>query len=97
MATQRAAIFDGPGDPAEVLRLAEVPVPAPGPGQVAIRMLLRPVNPADLLFVSGRYGGKPAYPAMPGMEGMGRVLAAGAGVSGFAPGDRVVPLGARAT
>jgi NADPH:quinone reductase-like Zn-dependent oxidoreductase len=97
MPTQRAVLIDGPGEAAEVLRLAEVPRPVPGPGQVLVRLKRRPINPADLLFIAGRYGGKPTYPATPGGEGMGEIAALGEGVTTPAVGTRVVPLDARAT
>jgi NADPH2:quinone reductase len=93
----RAVLLDGPGDAIDVLRVAEMPRPAPGPGQVLIRLIRRPINPADLLFIAGRYGGKPSYPAIPGNEGVGVVEALGEGVNGPAPGTRVVPLNARST
>jgi NADPH:quinone reductase-like Zn-dependent oxidoreductase len=43
-------------DPADI-RIEDVRVPEPGPGQVRVRMLMAPVNPSDLNFVRGTYYG----------------------------------------
>jgi NADPH:quinone reductase-like Zn-dependent oxidoreductase len=50
-----------------------------------------------VLQVKGVYGRKPALPAIAGLEGLGLVDAVGKGVSGFAIGQRVVPLGVQGT
>ena len=52
----RAIRFEQFGPPAEVLRLAELPTPEPGPGKARLRLTHRPINPSDLLTVSGEYG-----------------------------------------
>ena len=39
------------------IRIEDVPLPEPGPGQVRVRMLMSPVNPSDLNFVRGTYHG----------------------------------------
>ncbi|MFV3075005.1 alcohol dehydrogenase catalytic domain-containing protein [Niveispirillum fermenti] len=57
-----------------------------------VAMRLAPVNPADLLLIAGRYAFAPTYPAVPGAEGVGEVLAVGAGVTDLVPGMRVLPL-----
>ncbi len=89
----RALRFDHFGPPAEALYLDDAPVPQPGPGQVRLRMTHRPINPSDLLTVSGRYGRLPPLPATPGFEGMGRVDALGEGVGHIhSLGARVIPL-----
>lgn len=79
------------GDPAAVLRVEALPDPAPGPGEVAVRMRLAPVNPADLNVIEGTYGRLPALPATLGNEGVGVVEAVGAGVADLRPGDLVRP------
>ena len=66
--------------------------PEPGPGEVALDMLLATINPADLLTLEGRYGVRPEPPFTPGAEGVGRVRAVGEGVEGLAPGDFVLPF-----
>jgi NADPH:quinone reductase-like Zn-dependent oxidoreductase len=93
----RAIRFERFGPPAEVLHLMDVPTPEPGPGQVRLRLTHRPINPSDLLTVSGEYGALPRLPATPGFEGVGRVEALGEGTRGPAPGMRVVPLSAGGT
>jgi NADPH:quinone reductase-like Zn-dependent oxidoreductase len=86
------------GDPEHVLRVNHAAAPAaPGPGQLLVRVLARPVHPGDLLGVEGRYSGAArgapvaAGAASPGFEGMGVIEAVGDGVSDAAlvPGTRV--------
>ena len=83
-------LIDRYGPPHEIARCADVPdVGAPGPGEVVFDVLLFPINPADLLFCRGTYRVKPALPATPGAECVGRVTAVGAGVTAVKPGDLV--------
>lgn len=93
----RAIRFHHFGPPAEVLQLDDLPEEAPGPGQVRLRLTHRPINPSDLLTISGHYGRLPRLPAVPGLEGVGRVEALGEGVAGWRAGDRAIPLGAGGT
>lgn len=78
----RGILFEQFGEPAEVLRLREMPVPRPDPGEVRVRMLLSPVNPSDLLSIRGGYGNPPPLPASPGFEGVGVVEESGGGLFG---------------
>ena len=71
----------------EVLQLAELPIPAPGPGQVLIRVEAIGVNFVEIYFRKGTY--KSALPFTPGSEAAGTVEELGAGVTGFAAGDAV--------
>jgi NADPH2:quinone reductase len=71
----------------EVLEYAEVETPAPGPGQVLVRVAAAGVNFIDTYFRSGVYP-RP-LPAVLGGEGAGVVEAVGEGVAGIAAGDRV--------
>lgn len=66
----------GPGGK---LKIEELPVPLPGPGEVLIRMSHSPVNPSDLAVLKGGYMDRP-YPFTPGLEGSGLVVAAGKGI-----------------
>ncbi|MGE0811713.1 MAG: NADPH:quinone reductase [Vicinamibacterales bacterium] len=81
----RAHEFGGP----DVLRLDEIPEPAPGPGQVRVRLEAVGVNPFDTYMLSGTYAIKPTLPYSPGADGAGVVDAAGPGVESPAIGDRV--------
>lgn len=81
------------GLPHEVARCVEVPdVGAPGPDEVVFEVLAFPINPADLSLFTGRYANKPPFPATPGAECIGRVLAVGAKVKHVTPGDHVINL-----
>ncbi len=93
----KALRFESFGEPVQALSLQEVPDPQPGPGEVRLRMSLRPINPSDLLQVQGVYGRRPDLPATAGLEGLGTVDALGEGVEGFELGQRAVPLGAQGT
>jgi NADPH2:quinone reductase len=72
----------------EVLKLAELPIPEPGPGQVLIRVEAIGVNFIEIYFRKGVY--KAALPLIPGSEAAGTVEELGPGVKGFAAGDTVV-------
>lgn len=81
------------GVPSEVVDCIEAEAPgAPGDGQVLVEMLACPINPAELLIMQGKYASKPPLPARLGIEGAGRVLAVGEGVTGLATGDLVMSL-----
>jgi NADPH:quinone reductase-like Zn-dependent oxidoreductase len=86
----RALIFDRNGEPAEVLGIQNLPDPAPGPGEVLVRVLISPVHASDLHIVRGRYGRQPSLPASPGVECVGVVEALGPNTFGPARGTRVV-------
>jgi NADPH2:quinone reductase len=73
----------------EALRLDDLPPPAPGPGELLVRVRACGLNFADTLMVAGKYQERPAPPFAPGMEICGVVEALGPGAAGFAPGDRV--------
>ena len=75
-----AARYARTGVPAEVVACEEVDVPPPGGGEVRVRMLWAPVNPADLNMLEGKYGEARPLPDVPGNEGCGRVVAVGEGV-----------------
>lgn len=84
--------FDKFGEPADVLRVEERLKPAPGNGEVLVRMRARPIHPSDLLTVRGIYGSLPALPATPGIEGAGTIESVGPNVQGWQGGQRVIPL-----
>jgi mitochondrial enoyl-[acyl-carrier protein] reductase / trans-2-enoyl-CoA reductase len=82
------------GVPHEVAACADVPeVGAPGAGEVVIEILAFPINPADLLTITGGYAVRPQLPATLGAEAVGRIAAVGSGVPHLAVGDVVINLG----
>jgi NADPH:quinone reductase-like Zn-dependent oxidoreductase len=85
----KAIVLDRHGGP-EVLRVREVPDPAPGAGEVRVRVEAIGVNFAEVLSRKGLYGWAPAMPYTPGMEAVGTIDALGAGVEGRALGERVI-------
>lgn len=80
-----------PGGP-ESLELTTLPDPTPGKGEILIRVRAAGVNFPDTLIIRDLYQIKPPRPFAPGGEVAGEVIALGDGVSGFAPGDRVLAL-----
>ena len=81
----RAMLFEKARQP---LRLAEVPVPKPGTGQVLIRVRTCAVCRTDLHVIDGELN-KPKLPLIPGHEIIGIVEEKGSGVDRFKIGDRV--------
>ncbi|HJS86842.1 MAG TPA: zinc-dependent alcohol dehydrogenase family protein [Acetobacteraceae bacterium] len=81
----RAMLFRRPGI---ALELADLPDPRPGPGEVLIQVHACAVCRTDLHVVDGELA-DPKRPLIPGHEIVGHVVAAGSGVTRFAPGDRV--------
>jgi trans-2-enoyl-CoA reductase len=63
-----------------VVQVDEVAVGAPAAGEVRVRMLWAPINPADLNMLEGKYGEARPLPDVPGNEGCGRVVSVGDGV-----------------
>jgi propanol-preferring alcohol dehydrogenase len=74
--------------PGERLRLAELPLPEPGAGQILVEVKACAVCRTDLHVVDGELP-EPKLPLVPGHEIVGRVVRAGPGVAGFRTGDRV--------
>ena len=71
-------------------QLVDLPTPEPGPGEVRIKVAACGVGYVDALVSLGRYQVKPPVPHIPGGEAAGVVDAVGEGVTGLAPGDRVM-------
>ncbi|WP_313194904.1 quinone oxidoreductase [Shinella zoogloeoides] len=82
----KAIVVRSLGGP-DVLKLEDVPLGPPGPGEVQIRQAAIGLNFIDVYFRTGLY--KADLPFIPGKEGAGTVTAVGEGVSDFAVGDRV--------
>jgi putative PIG3 family NAD(P)H quinone oxidoreductase len=88
MAGVRAATI-GDGE----IRIEEHPDPAPGAGEVLVRVRAAGLNGADLLQRKGAYPAPPGSPPdIPGLELAGEVEALGPGASRFAEGDRVMAI-----
>ena len=87
----RAITIEKSGDE-RVLRLTELPQPSPGPGEVRIRVVASAVNRADLMQARGLYPPPAGAPETLGLECAGAIAELGAGVDGFAVGDRVMAL-----
>ena len=77
--------FGGP----EVLRIEDVEVEEPGEGEVRMRIRGIGINRTEITLRSGRSPVKPPLPAKIGFEAAGEIETMGAGVKGFAVGDRV--------
>ena len=86
------ANFTQCGQPEEVLQVTEAPIQEPVLGELCVRMLAAPINPADVNFLQGVYGLKPVLePASPaGLEGVGIVQKSFS--ADFEPGDKVILL-----
>jgi alcohol dehydrogenase, propanol-preferring len=84
--TMKAAVVHAFGEP---LKIEEVPVPTPGPGEVLIKVVANGVCHTDLHAAQGDWPVKPVPPFIPGHEGAGIVAALGPGVTGLKEGDPV--------
>jgi NADPH:quinone reductase-like Zn-dependent oxidoreductase len=73
----------------DALRQRERDVPAPGPGQVLVRMRAASINYRDLLVMCGNYSRNLPLPLVPLSDGAGEVAAVGEGVGRWKAGDRV--------
>lgn len=87
-ASMRAVVIDGFG-PADRLRAADLPVPAPGPAEVLVRVRAAGINAIDWFTRAGEGVGVPAFPAVLGWDVSGEVVSTGAGVTRWRAGDEV--------
>jgi putative PIG3 family NAD(P)H quinone oxidoreductase len=86
-----AVEITAPGGP-EVLKPVERPVPAPGPGEILLRVEAAGVNRPDILQRTGRYAPPPGVTDIPGLEVAGTVASLGPDVSRWREGDAVCAL-----
>ncbi len=77
--------FGGP----EVLRMTELPIPVPGPGEILVHVKAAGLNFADVFARLGIYPNIPKPPFVPGIEYSGVIEQLGTGVRGLKKGDRV--------
>jgi len=91
MAMPKAVRFDGYGG-VEVLRVAEVPRPVPGPGQVLVQVKAAGINPGEAKIRDGLLAARwPAtFPSGQGSDLAGAVASTGPAAAGFAAGDEVI-------
>lgn len=89
--TYRAVCLPRTGGP-DVLEVVTLPLVAPGPGELRIRVRAAGVGATDLSMLRGSYAYAPKMPFVPGYEVAGVVDALGAGVTGHRVGERVAAL-----
>ena len=87
----KALLSKAPGGP-ETLELSDVANPVAGAGQVVVAVKACAINYPDVLIIEDKYQFKPPRPFAPGGEIGGIVAAVGEGVTGWAPGDRVIGM-----
>ncbi len=87
----KAVLLDGFGG-ADRLRVGEAETPAPGPGQVLLKVMTTSVNRADLVQREGKYPPPPGASDILGLEAAGVIEELGSGVSGWSRGERVMSL-----
>ncbi|KAJ6626436.1 Enoyl-[acyl-carrier-protein] reductase, mitochondrial [Pseudolycoriella hygida] len=80
------------GEPVGVLKKFEETLNEPENDQVLLKILVSPVNPADINVIQGKYPEKPPLPAVPGNECVAEVMACGPNTKSLQPGDRVIPF-----
>jgi NADPH:quinone reductase-like Zn-dependent oxidoreductase len=78
------------GKPTTAPALVDADPPSPGAGQVLVALEAAPINPSDLLLITGRYGVRPPLPVPLGAEGVGRIVAVGSAVDTARIGERVL-------
>jgi NADPH:quinone reductase-like Zn-dependent oxidoreductase len=80
------------GIPQNVLRVENKKIESLRRGEVLVRMIVRPINPSDLIPITGAYSHRISLPGIPGYEGVGIVEEIGTSVSQELIGKRVLPL-----
>jgi NADPH2:quinone reductase len=86
----KALVCRGNAEDLDALQFEDMTLPAIAPDQVRLRVRAASVNFPDILMAQGKYQHRPQLPFVVGGEMAGEVIAAGAGVTRFKPGDRVV-------
>lgn len=84
--------YESYGLPHQVLRLKEKCQPSLQPQELLVKMLYAPVNPSDLIPMTGAYAHRISLPATAGYEGVGLVADVGCALSRKLIGQRVLPL-----
>lgn len=89
-ATMRALQQTSLNGPQDLRLIDDAPVPAPGPGEVLIRVAAAGVNFVDISQSRGVFAGGPQPPYLAGIEAAGEVTAIGPGVTDRQPGDHII-------
>lgn len=84
--------YDEFGPPQDVLKVAALRKESPKKGEVLVRMIASPINPSDVIPITGAYSHRIKLPDIPGYEGVGIVEEVGQAVSKEWLGKRVLPL-----
>jgi len=92
-ATMRALQQTSLNGPQDLRLLTDAPVPAPGQGEVLIRVAAAGLNFGDILQAHGTFLGGPQPPYLAGFEAAGEIVTTGEGVTGLEPGARVIGVG----
>ncbi|KQW77958.1 NADPH:quinone reductase [Devosia sp. Root413D1] len=92
-ASMRALQQTSLNGPQDLRMITDAPVPAPGPGQVLVRVNAAGVNIADLSQAHGTFRGGPRPPYLAGFEATGEVVALGEGVTNPVLGAEVIGVG----
>lgn len=87
----KALLSVEPG-PAATLQLRELPEPAPGPGELLVKVHACAINYPDVLIIEDKYQFRPARPFAPGSEIAGEVIGVGDDVRDWLPGERLIAV-----
>jgi NADPH2:quinone reductase len=89
-ATMRALQQTSLNGPQDLRLVTDAPVPAPGPGEILIRVAAAGVNFVDISQARGTFPGGPRPPYLAGLEAAGEIVTVGETVTGLAPGAHVI-------
>lgn len=87
---KKAVQFEKTGNPPDVVQLIELETEKVDASDALIDVLAATINPSHLLTLQGDYGVQPELPAIPGAEGIGRIVEVGSSVRNVRPGDLVM-------
>ncbi|MDC7113053.1 zinc-dependent alcohol dehydrogenase family protein [Corynebacterium pseudodiphtheriticum] len=91
--SHRGVIAHRFGPPLDVLQVQALPPAAVKAGTAAVRMIVSPINPSDLIPVTGAYRSRTTLPFIPGFEGVGVIEEVHPGSDQTLRGQRVLPIG----
>lgn len=85
----KALVFEKIGPPSDVLKLLDIEKPILDDYKVLVKTIYSVINPADILFISGKYRKSPSTPQIAGISGVGKITEIGSLVKGHKVGDIV--------